>query len=551
MNQTTMSLAQVILCVGIVFGLAAMPRGAMTPHAAATQPTVEAWEGALSLPRRPVIITLRLQTTDDAVRGTIQFAGQQPIPVSGIRDGDTLTLNGGDPRIALTAKTDGATLIGTLSQGGQPSPFRLSREPDLPRPANRSQAWNQDLHIAARKLPLYDRSLSPDAGKQYQTAIATLLTAVDRKSDAELIVGLARAIALAGNAHTRLYILRNRTELRRLPLRLWWFGDNAYVVRTTRQHQELVGCRVTAINGHSAVAVRRSVAPLFAGNASWQAYMSAYSMTSPEVLAGLGLLTDPESLPWQLECGDRTVNVVLHPLPLRKRTTPTEAWWDLSPAFHPDDGAQWVSVPQRDPLPLYLRHPDRYYWHEYLPDRHALYVQYFRAQTAPSGPSLTEYVKDVVREMEGQALTRVVIDLRFNTGGDAGLGRTAMEALRALASDKRADIVVISGRATFSAGLYHLAEWKALGARIVGEPAGDELDFWAEGGNLILPTSGLYVHYANGFHAYSTRDYPALKPYFSDLNVDTVAPDVMTPMTWEAYRDGEDPALSAALQRQR
>ena len=144
-------------------------------------------------------------------------------------------------------------------------------------------------------------------------------------------------------------------------------------------------------------------------------------------------------------------------------------------------------------------------------------------------------------------MRRLIIDLRFNTGGDLGLGRAAMEALRTLAHAKGADVVVISGRATFSAGLFHLLEWKTWGARIVGEPPGDELDFWSEGGNIILPNSGLYVHYANGFHAYSTHDYPDLKPYFGDLNVDSAAPDVVAPMTWEAYRRGEDPALSVAL----
>jgi hypothetical protein len=165
-----------------------------------------------------------------------------------------------------------------------------------------------------------------------------------------------------------------------------------------------------------------------------------------------------------------------------------------------------------DPLPLYLRHPDRYYWHEYLTDRQALYVRYFRSQQLASGLSLSEYVQAIVRELEGKAVTRVVIDLRFNTGGDIGLGRAAMDTLRTLVREKRAEVVVISGRATFSAGLYHLAEWKTWGARIVGEPAGDDLDFWAEGGNIILPNSGLYVHYANGFHGYSRREYAHLSP---------------------------------------
>lgn len=438
-------------------------------------------------------------------------------------------------------------MTGTLRQRGQSFSFRLEREPDLPPPASRPEAWKQDLDVAERKFPRYDRSLSPEEAQQYRAAIARLRQGVDRKSDAEIVVGLAGAVALAHNAHTRLYILRNRTELRRLPIRLWWFGDSLRVVRATVPRREVLGCEVRRIGEHSPIAVRKAVAPLFAGNASWQAYMSVYSMTSPEVLFGLGLVRDVEKIPWRFRCGDRLVRAVLVPLPLARSASPTEAWWDLSPARTHEGGEQWISLALPAPLPLYLRKPDQFYWHEYLPEAQALYVNYSRSQQMPSGPSLEEYAKTIALELRDKPLRRVVIDLRFNTGGDLGLGRAAMEGLRALAQEKGAAVSVISGRATFSAGLFHLVQWKEWGARIVGEPAGDELDLWSEGGNIILPNSKLYVHYANGFHAYSRKEYPDLKPYFANLDVDTVAPDVLVPMTWEAYRRGEDPALTTAI----
>jgi hypothetical protein len=111
---------------------------------------------------------------------------------------------------------------------------------------------------------------------------------------------------------------------------------------------------------------------------------------------------------------------------------------------------------------------------------------------------------------------------------------------------------VITGRATFSAGISHTAQWKEWGATIVGEPVGDELDWWAEGGNLELPNSKLTVHYSNGFHGYSKRDYPERRPYFVDFEVDTLAPDIRAEMTWSEYASGRDPSMErieAALAR--
>src|SRR5688500_19696093 len=41
-------------------------------------------------------------------------------------------------------------------------------------------------------------------------------------SDQAVMVALARVMAISGNAHTRLYLVRNRTGVRRLPIRTWW-----------------------------------------------------------------------------------------------------------------------------------------------------------------------------------------------------------------------------------------------------------------------------------------------------------------------------------------
>jgi hypothetical protein len=111
-------------------------------------------------------------------------------------------------------------------------------------------------------------------------------------------------------------------------------------------------------------------------------------------------------------------------------------------------------------------------------------------------------------------------------------------------------VVVLTSRTTFSAGITLAAQLKQdANASVVGEPAGDGLDMWSEGGNLLLPNSGLTVHYANGFHTYSQKEYPEFKPYFSDLNVATLDPSEVVEPTWSQYREGKDPVLDAALVR--
>ena len=95
-------------------------------------------------------------------------------------------------------------------------------------------------------------------------------------TDAELIVGVSRAIGMSGNAHSRLYFIRNRVEVSRVPIRVWWFGNELRIVRTAQEQQNLLGCRLTRIGGRSIDEAFRLVRDVKPGNASWQRYMSAY-----------------------------------------------------------------------------------------------------------------------------------------------------------------------------------------------------------------------------------------------------------------------------------
>ena len=103
---------------------------------------------------------------------------------------------------------------------------------------------------------------------------------------------------------------------------------------------------------------------------------------------------------------------------------------------------------------------------------------------------------------------------------------------------------MIIGRATFSAGLYHAAQWKQWEkATFIGESVGDRLDYWSEGGNINLPNSKIAIHFADSFHRYSRKEYPDRKPYFEELSIDSLAPDYPASPSFADYIAGRDPAM--------
>ena len=409
--------------------------------------------------------------------------------------------------------------------------------------------WREDLQFAVDAFLARDRSFSPETREQFRTAITRLQQTVESKTDEQIIVELAKAVALAKNAHTRLYLLRNRTELRRYPIRVWWFAEGLYIVRTTPELSSLLGARIFQIAGHRVEQVKREVAPLYSGNESWRTYISAYTMTSPDVLMGLGLISQNGKAEITfIDRNGRKGRTELQPLPLRRSDQPTESWWDLCPTRPRNDG-DWLSALKlpEERLPFYLRDTERSYWSRYLPADGILYLQFNRSGNAPNGETLAEFGRRTVAEIPALAVRKIVFDVRFNTGGDLSIGRPFINQLAAFAKEHKIKVYVITGRATFSAGIYHAMQLRQFaGAILLGEPIGDVLEIWSEGGNLLTPNSKLSLHFADRLHSYSPIRRPEFDQYLvrdTDLSVANPGPDFLIKMTARDYFAGRDPAL--------
>ena len=506
--------------------------------------TDEQWEGVIEDPRRPVVMNVDFNAKRISLSGGSAM-NLSPDAVIGTDNNVKFELVNGPQTLKFAGTRDGSRITGKMNNGNRAIPFWLELLPSLPKPKDRVDAWQQDIDVVLSRFLRYDRSFSEQRREAARVALKSLRSRINTLSDQAVIVALARAVAISGNAHTRLYLMRNRTEVNRVALRLWWFGNELRVIRAATNNTDLLGCRVTHVGEWDARRAFQMVQRIKAGNDSWQRYMSVYFLTSPDILFGAGVLPNPDRLPLRVNCEGKSRTVTLLPLPLRRATAPVEAWWDLSPAYPHTDGL--VSALETQKAPRYLQHPDRNYWVEYLEEPAVVYLQFNRAQAMSSAP-MPDFIKQVTELFEKHSVKGLIVDVRFNTGGDAGVSSPLVEALTPLLKGR--PVVVLTSRTTFSAGITLAAQLKQdANASVVGEPAGDGLDMWSEGGNLLLPNSGLTVHYANGFHTYSQKEYPEFKPYFSDLNVATLDPSEVVEPTWSQYREGKDPVLDAALVR--
>src|SRR5215510_10448427 len=83
--------------------------------------------------------------------------------------------------------------------------------------------WQQDVAYLGAQLPARHPdfyTLVPQA--QFRAAVDGLYGAVPNMSDTEVMVGLARIVAMANDGHTGLYLTQRNSVFHQLPLRFQW-----------------------------------------------------------------------------------------------------------------------------------------------------------------------------------------------------------------------------------------------------------------------------------------------------------------------------------------
>ena len=203
------------------------------------------WEGEIQDPKRPLVLNLDFGTLVGSLSGNTAVKATRPLTSSD--SAIMFDVIVGNQTLKFSGTQKGQRITGEVDTGSRRIPFYLEVLPKLARPANRAEAWQQDIDVVTSRFLRYDRSFTELQRTAARLRLDNLRKKIDQLSDQALIVELARTVAMSGNAHTRLYLMRNRTEVRRVPLRLWWFGTELRVVRAANEYRDLAGCRVLRI----------------------------------------------------------------------------------------------------------------------------------------------------------------------------------------------------------------------------------------------------------------------------------------------------------------
>jgi Peptidase family S41 len=339
-------------------------------------------------------------------------------------------------------------------------------------------------------------------------------------NDNQMLVELMRLLARLGerDGHAGVAFF---AKAHLYPVYLYRFPEGVFVVAAIKR-PSLVGARLLAIAGRPVDEVLRLVEPIMTRDNEMTLRANAqFPLATAEVLHGLGVTpaADRATFTFVLRGGRRS-DVELRPVAASafmqglKRAFPTFVY----------------GLPGRA-KPMFLSRRGEDQWLTTLRRGRVVYLAYRSVANDTFDTS-----ERILQHARKRQVTRIIIDLRNNGGGEIRTYAPLLDALRSRAV-RRKQLVVIIGRETFSAATHFAADVKRRTRAIfVGEPTGGSPNHYSDTDPVVLPVTGWTV-------GIPTIYYEKM-PGQTGL---TLEPDVRVNLTARHFFAGRDPVLRTAL----
>jgi hypothetical protein len=398
---------------------------------------------------------------------------------------------------------------------------------------SRKAGWRHDMDVLQwqiDRLAYAPYRLRPRSWFQQQ--FAALAATASRRSDLQMALELARIMRELGDGHSGVQRGWTPEWAMSLPLQFQAFPEGVFITAAAPVHRDLLGAQLLAFGDHPiAEMMRRLEATVSRDNDSgWARLTATYRLRYTALLHAAGLNSSADSATLRLRYVDGRERSVRVPADMSQPDI-----WNQRPG---PPGWTRMTATGEGASPLYLRDPARNYWFEHLPQHRSIYWA-FNSLRDQGDETLHAFARRMMRFIEENRVNRLVIDLRWNNGGNASLMTPVLASLlRSERISGRGRLIVLIGPRTFSAAQSAAAMLERYtNAIFVGEPSGSSPNFVGEEDPFTLPFSQVVVNVSTLFHQ-------------SSLPQDRrtwIAPLILAPVSFADYRAGRDPAMEAVL----
>lgn len=395
-----------------------------------------------------------------------------------------------------------------------------------------SSQWQEDLRFLQSTVHKdYPFLFKKTTAKEFDAEVEQFHKAIPKMQDHEVLVGFAKIIGLFKYGHTRVGFRDGPVPFHRLPLNLYQFPDGLYIIGAHKDYGDIVGAKITAIEGTPTAEVLKAIYPVVPveNEQFFKAYGGIY-LVIPEVLHAQGITkTLKQKISVDLEKDGKSFKSIID---ATNNLRPPLQYGEVKP------NTDWVSIRDLANDPLYLKNLEKIYYYEYLPEEKAVYVRQSQIQD-DSLEHIPAFYDRVFKFIENNEVEKFILDVRLNGGGNNYKNKPVVTGIiENKKINQQGKLFVIIGRRTFSACQNLVNELSNYtNAIFVGEPTAENINFYGDNRRVELPKSKLPVYLSFAWW----QDKPQWEngPYTS--------PHLAAEANFDDYKSNRDPVLEAAL----
>lgn len=396
-----------------------------------------------------------------------------------------------------------------------------------------AKQWQEDLRFLQKTLHKdYSGILSKKTTPaKFDAAVEKFNNEIPKLQEHEIVVGFARMLAMLEYGHTQMILSSAPVKFNRLPIVMYEFSDGVHIQGVHKDYADVLGSKVIAIEGTPIEKALELVRPVVSTENDQFLKASGYVyLCFPEVLHAVGITKELKQeieitfLKDQKQLTQKIKSIPRQPMPFKFGFLQTSR--------------DWMSVREESDNPLYLKHPDKRYYFEYLEDHKTVYVRQSTVLDDPN-ESIAEFYDRVFKYVNENDVEKLVLDFRLNGGGNNYKNKPIVTGLiESKKINQKGKLFAIIGRQTFSACQNLVNELdNYTNVTFVGEPTAENINFYGDSSAVILPHSKLEGRVSFAWW----QDKPQWE------NGPWTEPDIAVEMSFEDYRTNKDPVVDAIL----
>ena len=356
--------------------------------------------------------------------------------------------------------------------------------------------------------------------EEFQREKNIIETQLASMTDSDFYYSLKHLASLIGDSHTSLDFYESKyAYLHGLPFAIQRYDDGWHLMMVEEKNKQYLGYLLLSINGTSMESIAQKAETIISSdNQIWKESQLSNTINFKEALEYIGVAEKDAPVRLSLQDPDSpsdTCTLEINAMEEAEINNSTII------SLRPEQPAATAASGIYRAFPL---------------DTGCYFIQYNQCEEAPD-LSMAEFTDIIINDLENNQYHKIILDLRYNSGGDSRIIKPLIKGLKKLRSQQEFTVYTLIGRKTFSSAIINAIQTKnELDSVLIGTPTGGSVNSYGELNSFKLKHLPIIVYY-------STKYFELIPGYDGD----SLYPDITVTEDFQAYMSGVDTSVDTVL----